>query len=106
MAYLLVPPAVLGAYTVAAARRGRAVPTPVLLVGVVAAGQLAIYAWLQFGHSVQALEYYFSSSTLWAGACLVLAITVAELARPLFDRPLARWVPAGGAARRTARLRG
>jgi hypothetical protein len=94
VAYLLVPPAVLGAWMVAAARRGRSVPTPVVLVGVVAAGQLAIYSWLQFGSSVQTLEYYFSSSTLWGAVCLVLAITVAELARPLFDRPLARWVPA------------
>jgi len=55
---------------------------------------LAIYSWLQFGSNVQTLEYYFSSSTLWGAVCLLLAITVAELARPLFDRPLARWVPA------------
>jgi Dolichyl-phosphate-mannose-protein mannosyltransferase len=94
VAYLLVPPAVLGAFTVAVARRGRPVPTPVLLVGVAAAGQLAIYAWMQFAGSVQTLEYYFSSSTLWGAVCLVLAITVAELARPLSNRPLARWLPA------------
>ena len=94
VAYLLVPPAVLAAWTVAIARRGRAVPTPVLLVGLVAAGQLAIYAWLQFAGSVQTLEIYFFSSSLWAGVCLLLAITIAELARPLSDRPLARWLPA------------
>jgi hypothetical protein len=94
VAYLLVPPAVLGAWTVAIARRGRAVPTAVLLAGIAAAGQLAAYAWLQFAGSVQALEYYFASSTLWGAVCLVLAVTLAELARPLAGRPLARWVPA------------
>jgi hypothetical protein len=94
VAYLLVPPAVLGAFAVAVARRGRAVPPPVLLVGVVAAGQLVVYVWLQFASSVQTLEEQYFSSTLWAGACLVFAITVAELARPLSDRRLARWLPA------------
>jgi hypothetical protein len=94
VAYLLVPPAVLGAFAVAVARRGRAVSTPVLLVGVVAAVQLAVYVWLQFVGTVQILEEHYFSSTLWAGVCLVFAITVAELARPLSDRPLARWLPA------------
>jgi hypothetical protein len=94
VAYLLVPPAVLGAFTVAVARRRRAVPTPVLLVGVVAAGQLIVYLWLQFFGTVQTLEEQYFSSTLWAGVCLILAITFAELARPLRDRPLARWLPA------------
>jgi hypothetical protein len=94
VAYLLVPPAVLGAFAVAVARRGRAVPTPVLLVGVVATGQLALYVGLQFFGTVQTLEEHYFSSTLWAGVCLAFAITVAELARPLSDRPLARWLPA------------
>jgi len=94
VAYLLVPPAVLGAFVVAVTRRGRAVPTAVLLVGTVAAGQLALYVWLQFFSHVQTLEEHYFSSTLWAGTCLTFAITVAELARPLADRPLARWLPA------------
>lgn len=94
VAYLLVPPAVLGAFAVAVARRGRAVSTPVLLVGVVAAGQLVLYWLLQFVGSVQVLEQHYFTSSLWAGVCLVFAITVAELARPLSDRPLARWLPA------------
>jgi hypothetical protein len=94
VAYLLVPPAVLGAFAFAVARRGRAVPTPVLLVGVAAAAQLAVYIWLQFAGHVQALEEQYFSSTLWAGVCLTLAITIAELARPLSDRRLARWLPA------------
>jgi hypothetical protein len=92
--YVLVPLAVLGAFTVAVARRRRAVPTPVLVVGAAAAGQLAVYAWMQFAGSVQSLEYYFSSSALWGAVCLVLAMTVAELAKPLDGRPLARWLPA------------
>jgi hypothetical protein len=92
--YLLVPPAVLGAFAVAAASRVRAVSTPVLLVGVVAAAQLVAFAWLQFAGSVQTLEQHYFSSTLWAGVCLVLAITVAELARPLAAHPAARWLPA------------
>jgi hypothetical protein len=94
VAYLLVPPAVLGAFAVTVARRGRAVPTPVLLVGVVAAAQLVVYACLQFAGPMQTLEQHYFSSTLWAGVCVVFAVTIAELARPLADRPLARWLPA------------
>jgi hypothetical protein len=94
LAYLLVPPAVLGAFAVTVASRARAVPTPVLLAGVVAALQLAVYAWLQFFGTVETLEEHYFSSTLWPGVCLVLVITMAELTRPLADRPLARWLPA------------
>ena len=95
LAYLLVPPAVLGALAVAVARRGRAaVPAPVLVVGVVAAAQLVTYVLLQFAGRVQTLEEHYFSSTLWAGVSLTLAVTVAELARPLAGRPLARWLPA------------
>jgi hypothetical protein len=92
--YLLIPPAVLGAYVVAVADRGRPVPTPVLLVGVVTVAQLAVYVLVQFAGSVQVLEQHYFSSSLWAGVCLVLAITIAELAQPLSSRPLARWLPA------------
>jgi Dolichyl-phosphate-mannose-protein mannosyltransferase len=94
VAYLLVPPAVLGAFAVAVTRRSRKVPTGVLIIGAAAAGQLALYVWLQFFGHVQTLEEHYFSSTLWAGVCLAFAITVAELARPLSDRPLARWLPA------------
>jgi hypothetical protein len=94
VAYLLVPPAVLAGFAVAVARRGRAVATPVLLVGVIFTTQLAVYAGLQFFGTVQTLEEHYFSSTLWAGVCLAFAITVAELARPLSDRPIARWLPA------------
>jgi len=92
LAYLLVPPAALGAFAVATRRRP--VATPVLLVGVILATQLVVYIGLQFFGNVQTLEEHYFSSTLWAGVCLVSAITIAELARPLADRPLARWLPA------------
>jgi Dolichyl-phosphate-mannose-protein mannosyltransferase len=94
VAYLLAPPAVVGAFAVAVIRRGHAVRTPVLMVGVMAATQVAAYALLQFAGSVQVLEQHYFSSTLWAGVCLAFAVTLAELARPLWDRPLARWLPA------------
>jgi len=94
VAYLLVPPAVLGGFAVAVARRGRAVATPVLMIGAMFAVQLVVYAALQFFGTVQTLEEHYFSSTLWAVVCLAFAITVAELARPLSDHPIARWLPA------------
>ncbi len=94
VAYLLVPPAVVGAFAVAVIRRGHALRTPVLMVGVMAATQLTVYALLQFAGSVQAMEQHYFSSTLWAGVCLAFAVALAELARPLWDRPLMRWLPA------------
>jgi hypothetical protein len=94
LTYLLVPPAVLGALAVAAARSARNVPTAVLQIGAIATVQLAVYAWLQFFGTVQTLEEHYFSSTLWGGTCLAFAITVAELARPLSARPVARWLPA------------
>ena len=93
VAYLLVPPAVLGGFAVAVARRGR-VATPVLMIGAMFAVQLVVYVGLQFFGTVQTLEEHYFSSTLWAVVCLAFAITVAELARPLSDRPIARWLPA------------
>jgi hypothetical protein len=93
VAYLLVPPAVLAALATAVARSGRTVPTPVLMVGVIAAVQLVVLAWLQFFGTIQALEQHYFSSTLWAGTCLAFAMTIAELARPLAGRPVARWIP-------------
>jgi hypothetical protein len=93
VAYLLVPPAVLGAFAATVIRRG-GVSTPVLLVGVIAAFQLAVYAGLQFFGSVETLEQHYFSSTLWPSVLLAFAVTIGELARPLAGRPLARWLPA------------
>jgi hypothetical protein len=94
VAYLLVPPAVLGAFAVAITRRRPEVPTPVLIVGIATASQLLVCAGFQFLGKLQTLENYNFSAALWAGASLTLAITIAELARPLSDRRLARWLPA------------
>jgi len=94
VAYLLVPPAVVVGLAVAVARRGRALATPVLLVGAMVATQLVVYVWLQFFGTLQTLEQHYFSSTLWSGVCLVFAITVAELAGPLSERRLAQWLPA------------
>ncbi|MDR0346375.1 MAG: glycosyltransferase family 39 protein [Nocardiopsaceae bacterium] len=94
VSYLLVPPAVLAAFTVAVAGRFRTMPAPVLLAGAAAGAQLAVFALLQFAATVQDLEQHYFSSTLWGGVCLLLAITVAELSRPLADHPVARWLPA------------
>ncbi len=93
VAYLLVPPAALLAFAATFIRRG-ALPTAVWLVGVIAAFQLAVYAWLQFFGSVETLEQHYLSSTLWPSVLLVSAVTIGELARPLAARPLARWLPA------------
>ena len=94
LAYLLVPPAVLGASAAAAARRWRQLPSPVLIVAAAVAAQFVLYAGLQFFGTIETLEEHYFSSTLWAGVCLVLAVTIAELAQPLAGRPVARWLPA------------
>jgi hypothetical protein len=93
-AYLLVPPAVVVAFALTFGSRLRAVPTPQLLVGLVAAGQLVACVYLQFLNHVQMLEQPYFSSTLWASVCLALALVLAEMARPLFEHPLARFLPA------------
>jgi hypothetical protein len=93
VAYLLVPPAVLLAFAAAVCRKG-GVSAPVLLVGVIAAVQLAVYAGLQFFGSVETLEQHYFSSTLWPSVLLVFAVTIGELSLPLAGRPLARWLPA------------
>jgi len=85
---------VVVAFAVAVVRRRGALPTPVLMVGTMAALQVTGYALLQFAGSVQTLEMHYFSSTLWAGVCLASAVTLGELAGPLWDRPLARWLPA------------
>jgi hypothetical protein len=94
VAYLLVPPSVILAFGVTFARTLRAIGTPQLFVGLACLGQFAVFVYLQFFNHVQALEMHFFSSTIWGVVCLALAVLLAELARPLSARPLARWLPA------------
>jgi hypothetical protein len=94
VAYLLVPPSVVVAFALIFARRWRNIPTPQLFVGLACAGQLAAFCYLQFAYHVQALEMHFFSSTLWGTVCVTLGVVIAEMARPLWGRPLARWLPA------------
>lgn len=95
VSYILVPPAVAAAWAAVFVRRLRDVPSPQLLVGVVAVGQVAAFAYLQFGYHLQSLEMHFFSSTLWGATCLGLAVTIAHVARPLLEGRPTRWLPAG-----------
>jgi hypothetical protein len=94
LAYLLVPPAVIAAFWVSFAGRLGAISTPQLFVGLVCTAQFTVFAYLQFGYHVESLEMYYFSSTLWGVVCLTLAVVLAELCRPLWARPVARWLPA------------
>jgi Dolichyl-phosphate-mannose-protein mannosyltransferase len=95
--YLLVPPAVIGAWFVVFVRRLREIPTAQLFIGAACAAQTALFAYLQFFGSVETLEEHYFSSTLWGSVCLTLAVTVAEAARPFWEGAPAsrtRWIPA------------
>ncbi len=86
--YLLVPPLVVAGWLVA--RRGR-LSGPgsrmELTVVVALALQCLAYTWLQFFGRSAALEYYFYSSMLWPGVCLVTAFLLVALCAPLLRRP-------------------
>ena len=93
VAYLLVPPSVIAAFAVTFTRKLRAIPTPQLVVGLACTAQFAVFGYLQFFNHVQTLEQHYFSSTLWGVISLALAVTLAELCRPLSARPVARWLP-------------
>jgi hypothetical protein len=92
LTYLLVPPAVLAAWIVTFWRRPRAIPTPQLLIGLVCAGQIAAFSYMQFFGKSWTLEQHYLSSTLFAGVTLTLAITLSEMCSNLLQRPLAKWI--------------
>jgi uncharacterized membrane protein YhaH (DUF805 family) len=94
VAYLLVPPSVVVSYLIVSARRWRDISTPQVYLGAVCALQLAVFSYLQFAYHVQALEMHFFSSTIWGTVCLALGVVIAEITRPLWARPLGRWLPA------------
>jgi hypothetical protein len=82
-AYLLVPPAVVLGFAVVFARKWRAIGTARLFVGLTGAAQVATFAFLQFGGSLQALEMHYFSSTLWSSINVMLVFIVAELTRSI-----------------------
>jgi MFS family permease len=94
VAYLFVPPAIVGALAMVFARRIRSTPTPQLFIGVVTAVQFVVFVYMQFFHHLQTLEMHYFSSTLWASVCLALAVVVCELSRGLFASRSRRWLPA------------
>ena len=94
VAYLLVPPAVLGAWLVTFGRRWRQIRTPQLFIGVACAAQLVVFVYEQFFGHLQALEIHYFSSTLWAVVCVTLSVVLAEVALPLLGHRVARWLPA------------
>jgi hypothetical protein len=90
--YLLVLPATCVACATLAVRRR--LPSAAAAIAITAAVQLVLAAAGQFGSSLQLLENHYLSSPLWAASLLTLTVVIAELTRPLSERPLARWLPA------------
>jgi 4-amino-4-deoxy-L-arabinose transferase-like glycosyltransferase len=112
--YLLVPPAIIAAFAVVFAHAPRRIGTSQLLVGLTGVLQLAILVYLQFFGNQWVLQSHWFSSTLWSSVNIMLAMVVAEMARPMLrvrrlERPsgsagepwsprkvrAARWVAAG-----------
>jgi hypothetical protein len=91
VAYLLVPPAIVGLWLAAIGRRLGTIPTPQLVIGVSCVAQFLICVLLQFAGQVQILEVHYFSSLLWAGLSLLLAISLVEFSRPILEQPPAMW---------------
>ncbi len=94
LAYLLVPPSLIAAFFVTFSKRLSSIPTPQLFVGLACAAQFAVFSYLQFFNHVQTLEMHYFSATLWGVISIALALTIAELTKPLSHRPLAGFLPA------------
>ena len=91
VAYLLVPPAVVGVWFVAFGRHLKSIPTPQLIVGAACACQLVVCVLLQFVGKVQILEVHYFFSLLWGGVSLALATALVQLSRPILDNPWYAW---------------
>jgi hypothetical protein len=92
--YLLVPVAAVGVWAATFLRRLSDVPTPQLLIGLACVAQIAVDSYLQFLGHAEVLQQHYYSSGLWATVYLLLAVTVAALAKPLFEHRLGRFLPA------------
>ncbi|HZD03153.1 MAG TPA: glycosyltransferase family 39 protein [Actinomycetes bacterium] len=92
--YLLVLPAVVAGWCIARLGRGRSAPPAELAVVVAVALQGLAYTWLQFFGNSATLEYYFYSSMLWPGVCLVSAFLLVALCAPLLRRAATAALPA------------
>jgi hypothetical protein len=92
--YLLVPLLAVCAWGATFLRRLRDIPTPQLLIGGCCVAQITAFGCLQFLGDAEVLQQHYYSSSLWSAVCLVLAITVCHLAKPLLDRRWERWLPA------------
>ncbi len=90
--YLLVPPLVVCTWGIASIGRRRDIPAPQLLIGLAGAAQVAVFAGLQFYSTLPTLEYHYYSSQLWGSVCLVLAMALVLIARPLLSRPSTAWL--------------
>jgi hypothetical protein len=84
---------VIAAFAATFARKLSAIPTPQLVVGLACTAQFAVFGYLQFFNHVQTLEQHYFSSTIWGVISLALAVTLAELCRPLSTHPVVRWLP-------------
>lgn len=93
MPYLLVPPAVIGAWCVTFFRLQRPIPRPQLLIGTVCALQVGVFSYMQFFGKSWTLEQHYLSSTLFGAVALTLAVTLSELAAGFQPHRIGRWIP-------------
>jgi len=91
--YLLVPPAVIGAWLVIFAHLRRSIPKPQLLVGLICIGQTVVFSYMQFLGKSWTLEQHYVSSTLFAGVTITLAVILCELGASFWSLRIGRWIP-------------
>jgi hypothetical protein len=92
VAYLLVPPAIVGLWVLAFGGRLKTIGSAQLIIGLACAAQLVTSVLLQFVGKVQILEEDYFSSLLWAGLSLSLAMSLVQLGRPILDHPRFAWL--------------
>ena len=93
--HLLVPVLALLMWGLLALRRKNGYTTAEKVVAATLALQLAVMSYLQFFQNGWLLEFHYYFSLIGPATAIVVASTVCELGRPLFDDRRLRWVPAG-----------